>query len=661
MTIFQAVTPFIKGNNSNLLPPQIAAYEAVHSHYEEFSDHKYREVLVVMPTGSGKTGLMALLPFQISKGRVLIIAPGKIVRKTIFQEFDSISNPEKTFWYKRKVIFDRKLFPKSYLYRGFNPKNDGEKEQTLQKLKMSDIVITNVQKITGSSENVSLINLLDRDFFDMIIIDEAHHSAAPMWQETLSYFNATKIVKLTATPFRGDGLDITENPRNPIFEYSLGEAILDGLVKDVVKEEEVPGTVEFVDNESGQKYSLKQARAILGDDWVNRSVAMSESCSKAVIKLTKEILLEKRNSYPAHQVLAVACHDQHAKDLTKWFNEEGLTATYVSSHLSDKENEIRINDYCNGAYDVIINIQMLGEGFDNPNTSIISIFRPFKTLSPYAQVIGRGLRKIREENTTELENYCNVVYHQELDLQRLWHYYKTQKRYAELKREQYEQIELFDFSELGMIEKTPDRFVPDRTEEPEPKFELQVVGSVSTYHSGGTGNQDSFSQSGYSSYQEARARIIKDEEEKLLNELDKYQKLFDNKLIDEEEYNILKEKAESTRQNKWNKFNDDYKMYIFSEKLRDEFKIWFNNELEKFFKKSKLQKVGFELFLDSGQFQEKVNNVGFIVKNLYKSLYDQTRKHNSLYTPNDFRIAKDSTIQKFNFYLEQYGVDEEEI
>ncbi|MFP3534058.1 hypothetical protein SB763_32405, partial [Burkholderia sp. SIMBA_042] len=92
-----------------------------------------------------------------------------------------------------------------------------------------------------------------------------------------------------------------------------------------------------------------------------------------------------------------------------------------------------------------------------------------------------------------------------------------------------------------------------------------------------TGNQDSFSQSGYSSYQEARARIIKDEEEKLLNELDKYQKLFDNKLIDEEEYNILKEKAESTRQNKWNKFNDDYKMYIFSEKLRDEFKIWFNN------------------------------------------------------------------------------------
>lgn len=292
MSIFKEVVPFIKGNKE-LLQPQIEAYEAAHTYYQQFTDPIDKETLIIMPTGSGKTGLMALLPFQISNGRVLIIAPGRIVRKTIFKEFDSMLNPEKTFWYKRKIIFDSKKFPRSYLYKGYNSANDGEKEAMLQKLHSADIIITNVHKLTGSSEEVQLTNLLPPDFFDMIIIDEAHHSAAGMWQETLNYFNASKVIKLTATPFRSDGLEISTNPKNPIYEYTLGEAILDGLVKDVVKNEEIPGALEFIHEETGEKYTLAQARKILGDDWVNRSIAMSEECSKAVIDRALHVLNEK--------------------------------------------------------------------------------------------------------------------------------------------------------------------------------------------------------------------------------------------------------------------------------------------------------------------------------------------------------------------------------
>ena len=171
---------------------------------------------------------------------------------------------------------------------------DSEQEKTiaLSKLKEADIVITNIHRINSSSEEVNLMNLVGQDFFDMIIIDEAHHVAAPMWQEALNYFKASKVIKLTATPFRADKLEITNNPLDPVYEYTLGEAIKDGLLKDVIKEVEIPGELEFIHNETGQRLSLEEAKLKLNNDWINKSVALSEVCSKQIIEQTKQVLLD---------------------------------------------------------------------------------------------------------------------------------------------------------------------------------------------------------------------------------------------------------------------------------------------------------------------------------------------------------------------------------
>ncbi|MDF2792165.1 MAG: hypothetical protein K0S80_5267, partial [Neobacillus sp.] len=286
MSIFQDVEPFVE-KNPKLLFPQVEAYRSALSFYKEFEgDKKLKETLIVMPTGTGKTGLMSILPFKLSEGRVLIIAPGKIIRKSVFQQFDSISNPEETFWYKHDVIADRTLFPKSYLYRGWNTTDDSDRARVQSKLSGSDIVITNIHKITGSSEDQSLVNLVDSNFFDMIIIDEAHHVAADMWQKTLQYFNVRKVVKLTATPVRADGRFVSNNPYDPIYSLGLGEAIKARLVKDIIKKEEIPGTLTFFDSHTNRYYTTDEARNILGDSWVSDTLIMSVSCSKAVIKST---------------------------------------------------------------------------------------------------------------------------------------------------------------------------------------------------------------------------------------------------------------------------------------------------------------------------------------------------------------------------------------
>mgnify|MGYP001103505174 CR=1 FL=1 len=663
MSIFQKIKPLIEGNK-NLFDPQVKAYDAAVSHYKEFQEFKYRESLIVMPTGTGKTGVMAMLPFGLCNSRVLIITPGKIVRKTVFKEFDSMANPEQTFWYKRKVLLDRKKFPKSYLYQGFDSQIEGAKEQIIRKLELADIVVTNIHKLVGSSDGVNLKNLVHENFFDMIIIDEAHHVAADMWQETLEYFKATKVIKLTATPFRGDQLEISTHPYDPIYEYTLAEAIEDELLKNVVKGEEIPGQIEFYDKTTQRKYTLEEAKKELGDKWVNRSIAMSEPCSKQVIEYTKEILNLKRKSYPHHQVLAITCNDQHAQLVTQWFKDCGLSCTYVSSKLqSDQEIENRLNDFANGHYDVMVSIQMLGEGYDNPNISVISIFRPFKTLSPYAQAIGRGLRRIRGHQLREIDNYCNVVYHQELGLEPLWNYYKTQESYGKSIKKQIKNLTeqmAFTFDELGFVEKqTIDR--KSKTSDSEIFPTLLMVGGISTYESEGLGKLDSFTKQGYEDYLKAQYELVTELQEGIDIEIEKIHQLRLTGIISEDQERVLISSIESKSQEKYDDTFNEYQDMIVAETLRKDFTIWMHSKLEEFFKVSKLEKEGMELHEFEGSIEKgTINNIGYIVKNLNQTLYNESKKNISLYLPKDFAAAKQRFLQKLDYYLNQYGKKNQE-
>lgn len=71
----------------------------------------------------------------------------------------------------------------------------------------------------------SLINRIPKDFFDMIIIEEAHHSPAKTWVETTNYFNNSKVIKITGTPFRSDDEAIVGEM---IYRYRLGAAMANG-------------------------------------------------------------------------------------------------------------------------------------------------------------------------------------------------------------------------------------------------------------------------------------------------------------------------------------------------------------------------------------------------------------------------------------------------
>ncbi len=419
---FKDTKSFIHGNSS-LRTPQRSAHRILKSAFDQNEEtHK----IIVLPTGTGKTGVISVTPYVISNGRVLVITPSLIIREGISDDFDTRS--QYNFWTKRNVILDDNDLPRVYRYVGFNNAND--KKRILGHLNDSNINNANIHKVYSTSSRKALVKLLEKDFFDMIIIDEAHHAEAESWKETLNHFNAKKIVKLTATPFRADNKKLEGEI---VFEFSLSDAIRDKYVKNIVAEDYTNQKLEFIID--GDPVSKEKALQIMDSNWLTRTVAYAPECNKTIVDMSIKRLREKRQYGNAHhQIIAVACGIDHAKEITDLYKMAGLTADYVSRDRQE-ESEKLIIEYKKGQIDVLVNVNMLGEGFDHPNISIAAIFRPFRSLAPYAQFIGRALRTIQDNNPIDgIDNIAHVIYHTELDLDELWSYYTGEKTKADRKR-----------------------------------------------------------------------------------------------------------------------------------------------------------------------------------------------------------------------------------
>lgn len=417
---FMVANPFIKGNKE-LREPQIEGYFRVYNHF--IAKKKTTSAIVVLPTGTGKTGLMGLLPYSISNGRVLIITPQLTIKDAVIDSLD----PEKpnNFWLKRKVFNKVSELPVLIEYEGL--------ETTTEILESANIVVLNIQKLQKRL-NSSPLNFLPKDFFDMILIDEAHHSTARTWVETINHFSKAKVVKLTGTPFRSDNEKIAGEL---VYKYKLSQAMAEEYVKSLKNIEYVPDQLLLtIDNDLSKTYTVEEIyeKGLKDEDWVSRSVAYAPECSKKVVDKSIEFLEEKRSiSNVPHKIIAVACSIEHAEQIKEMYELRKYKTAIVHSDMEEKEKKSAFKDIENHRVDVVVNVSMLGEGYDHPYLSIAAIFRPFRSQLPYAQFIGRILRTIPEDEVQSAsDNVGVIISHKHLYLDELWKYYKEQIQESEI-------------------------------------------------------------------------------------------------------------------------------------------------------------------------------------------------------------------------------------
>lgn len=615
---FKDTRAFISTNIS-LRKPQRLAHKKLK---ESFLEGKHTHKIIVLPTGTGKTGVIGITPYEISEGKVLVITPSLVIREGISDEFDT--RTQYNFWTERNVILNDENLPSVYRYAGYKTQSD--KKRAMKYMNNANIVIANIHKVYNPNSRKTLTDILDKSYFDMIIIDEAHHSAANSWLKTLEHFTAKKIVKLTATPFRSDEKELDGDI---VYEYSMADAINNNYIKNVVSEDYTNEELKFIVD--GKEVNKETALDVMDKSWVSRSVAYSKECSKTIVDMSLEILREKRtNGNAHHQIIAVACSIEHAKQIMELYEEVNLRAAYVTSDRPE-ESEKSIIEFKKGQLDVLVNVNMLGEGFDHPNISIAAIFRPFRTLPPYAQFIGRALRRIQEENTLDdIDNVAHVIYHKELDLDELWSYYTGQKEKADRKKEilrEYDEIIYDKNFDVGIV-----------------KIEGEIVKTTKEFLNDGIGNQ----------YKLALNEVIRERDEELNSIADKMRKSGVDQKDIEDFIHQQRRKLETELDKKANKLREE----LIREELHEIHKEDIANQVEYLFEKAKVDPKGNELPSTSNNpiFTSAKTNDAYVMMYINFNLKQKLKRGIDEWETYDFEEARKllpGVIEKLNKKLNE--------
>lgn len=388
--------------NPRLREPQREAHKAVRRHFAESSG----PAILQIPVGCGKTGIISTLPFGVAAGRALVITPNITIRKGVTDALD-IAHPE-CFWRKARVLTSIAEGPFTAVLDGPNA--------NIHDCSESHFVVTNIQQLASSADR--WLPQFPPRFFDMILVDEGHHNVAASWRKVFEKFPEAKVISLTATPFRSDGQALTGNI---VYRYSYARAMINGYIKQIHSVNVAPSEIYFTYRGDTRRHTLEEVMQLREEAWFRRGVALSPECNKHIAEasIVRLMALRKKTGMQ-HQIIAAACSIDHARQVRSTYEQLGIDARELYSEMDLDKQERVLNELRDGRIGCIVQVQMLGEGFDHSRLSVAAVFRPFRSLSPYIQFVGRIMRVIHQDDPGHPDNQGYVVSHVGLNNDANW-------------------------------------------------------------------------------------------------------------------------------------------------------------------------------------------------------------------------------------------------
>ena len=320
-----------------LRPYQQEAKEAV---FEQW-DNGIRKTLLVLPTGCGKTIVFAKVTEDcVRKGdRVLILA-------------------------HRGELLDQAA-DKLKKTTGLN--SAVEKAESSCLGSWFRVVVGSVQTLMREKR----LGQFPEDYFNTIIIDEAHHCISDSYQKVLEHFPEAHVLGVTATPDRGDMRNLGQYFESLAYEYTLPKAIKEGYLTPI-KALTIPLKIDM-SGVSVQAGDFKASNIGTALDPYLEGIAqeMQKYCAD---KKTVVFLPLVKTSQKFRDVL----------------NDYGFQAAEVNGDSQDRAEILA--DFESGKYNVLCNSMLLTEGWDCPSVDCVVVLRPTKVRSLYCQMVGRGTR-----------------------------------------------------------------------------------------------------------------------------------------------------------------------------------------------------------------------------------------------------------------------------
>lgn len=309
--------------------------------------------LVVMATGLGKTYTGIFDARAMAADTILFIVHVEHILKQAKNSFEKVM-PERS---------DDMGF-----FTGKTKTYEGKK-----------IIFSTIQTISKEDN----LYKFSKDFFDYVIIDESHHTAAASYKKVADYFEPKFFLGLTATPDRMDNKSILEYyGNNLVYEMSQAEAIKQGYLASL----SYKGFLDNVDYSNifynGFRYDVDDLNKLL----------MIEERDRAVFTKFNELASDKKT-------IGFCVSIEHADWTAQKFREKGIDAVAIHSKIEDKNTEGAyqsaseiIEAFDKGKHQVVFVVDMLNEGIDIPDVECLLMLRPTESNTILTQQIGRGLR-----------------------------------------------------------------------------------------------------------------------------------------------------------------------------------------------------------------------------------------------------------------------------
>jgi superfamily II DNA or RNA helicase len=312
--------------------------------------------LIVLPTGAGKTVLFAQLPIIRKESLPMLVLAHR--SELLIQAKDKIETINKD------------------LSVGI--------EQADNKAGYVDVVIASVP--TLGRESSSRIEKYPKNYFKTIVVDEAHHAAAPSYRRILDYFTPELLLGVTATPQRSDSVRLIDVFQEIVYYKSIQDLIKEGWLSPLVGYRVKTSTdISDVEIQNGE---YKQDQLIEAIDNPGRN---------------NSIVTAYNDLANAKKTVVFAAGVDHAGHLEEAFRKNGSSVRVIIGTTPEEERRQILSDFKSGAVTVLVNVGVLTEGFDEPSIEAIILAKPTRSSLLYTQIVGRGTRLF------EGKEHCMII------------------------------------------------------------------------------------------------------------------------------------------------------------------------------------------------------------------------------------------------------------
>lgn len=239
----------------------------------------------------------------------------------------------------------------------------------------------------------TLVNRLDRispDHFGLVQIDECHNYMAKSYLKAVRHFNHSLRIGWTATPYRLDGLSLSNLFEKIVYEYNIDQGVKDNYLCEL-------DAIQVKTN-----IDLSGIHKSMGD------FNQGELEQKVDTPERNRLVVQKYLEYAeGRQFVAFAVTIKHAHNLADKFKERGLAVEVISSESTNRseiEKAFREKKLVG-----LVNVNILTEGWDYPNLGCVIDVAPTTSKTRYLQRIGRGTRLKNEEFVSKFGQKCIIL------------------------------------------------------------------------------------------------------------------------------------------------------------------------------------------------------------------------------------------------------------